>query len=74
LASILDRGLPTSFESISEELRLPREIDYGVKEIQDVGTWLVSNKYWEATITGYDKEDMAYLNEKLMNLEKELVG
>ncbi len=56
LASILDRGLPISYETISEELRLPREIEYGVKEIKDVGTWLVSNKYWKATITGYDKE------------------
>ncbi len=56
LATILDHGLPIEFEQISTDLKLPREKAYGVKKMNDIQTWLVSNENWKATVTGYDKE------------------
>ena len=56
LATILDKGLPVEYKNVDHNIKLPREYDYGVKKMTDIGTWLISNKYWIATITGYDKE------------------
>jgi len=56
LATILDKGLPVSYNTLPDNIKLPRENTYGVKEVLDVGVWLVSGKHWKATITDYDKE------------------
>ncbi|RIH63945.1 twin-arginine translocation signal domain-containing protein [Mariniphaga sediminis] len=54
LAAILDHG-PAETAG-TKELKLPREQHYGIKKFEDIQTWLVSNKSWAATITGYDRE------------------
>ncbi|MDO5980025.1 hypothetical protein [Flavivirga spongiicola] len=56
LATILDKGLPVKYDNIPDNMKLPRENPYGVKEMSDIGTWLISGEHWKATITGYDKE------------------
>jgi len=56
LATILDRGLPVEHKNAPEGLLLPREEAYGVKFMEDIQTWLISNENWKGTITGYDME------------------
>jgi hypothetical protein len=51
LATILDHGLPVEYNGIPENMKLPREKPYGVKEMKDIQTWLVSNEQWKATVT-----------------------
>lgn len=52
LASLLE--LPPL--EINPSPKLPRDVEYGVKDFQDIHTWLISQDAWRATFTGYDAE------------------
>jgi len=56
LTTILNRKLPQTYLKLSPDIELPRETAYGVREMKDLDTWLVSNENWIATVTGYDFE------------------
>ena len=55
LATILDHDVPEAPKDLSA-VSLPREQSYGVKFMQDIQVWLVSNENWKGTVVGYDKE------------------
>jgi len=51
LATVIDWGGP---KPVAGPLKLPRDQPYGIKHLEEVGTWLISIGPWRGTVTEYD--------------------